>query len=88
MTPNEATIQLIAQCPWMSVEDIDTLLDPNMGPTETMTILRVYRSAKIPATGPGSWETVLRILETVGQVAGYILPAVGVISAVYGLAKS
>ena len=88
MTRDEATADITAHCPWFDIRDLNDILDPSIAPIELETIVRVYMNAGVPAAGPSSWDTFLVILKACAEVAGAVLPIVGAIQSVYGLAKS
>jgi len=87
VTRDEATAAITAACPWLAPTDLDAFLAPETSDEERAAIVSAYRGAGVPAEGPSSWDTVLGVLKVCADVAGMVLPLIGVVQAVYGLAK-
>lgn len=88
MTPEDAKVAIAATCPWFQDKDLDALLSPDIAPEELADILAVYGDQGIPTTGSSSWSSILGILGVVGTVLGVILPGIGVVQGIIGLAKT
>ena len=87
-TRDEMTAYLTACCPWFDLRDLDAFLAPDTSDEERAIIVRVYRDAGVPLHGPSSWEAFLIVLHACADVAGSVLPILGVVTAVYSLARS
>jgi hypothetical protein len=86
VTTDEARVAIASSCPWFAEADLSALLDPRISPEELGEILAVYTSQPSPPSG-SAWETILGILKIVSDVAGYVLPGVGVVQAIIAAIK-
>lgn len=85
MTRDEAFAAICAQCPWFSKEDLEDFLA--CSDDERVVLIRAYKASGVMPTA-SSWDTVIAVLKVCAEVAGYVLPIVGAVGAVYGVAKA
>jgi hypothetical protein len=88
MTLDDVRVQIVADHPWISDSDLAAILAPDKLPGELELLVQGWQEdLSIPVAGPSSLTTLLEILGVAAQVAGYVLPIVGVLQVVVGAVK-